>query len=74
MEPQRHLEKRVTELEIALTHVTRLHDQLNEVVTDQTRRIDRQSRTIDRLIEQIRQLKAKRLPADDPFDETPPHY
>lgn len=68
------LTARVTELEVQLAHLSRLHDQLNEVITEQALEADRQQRTIERLIAQVRELKQRPLPEDDPFDEKPPHY
>ena len=68
------LPARVTELEVQLTHVLRLYDQLNEVVTQQALDADRRQRKILELQQQVKQLKEKPAAAVDPMDEKPPHY
>ncbi len=65
---------RVCELETQIAHIQRLYDQLNEVVTDQSKDIDRMRRQISALQSQIKEIKEKPLPAADPLDEKPPHY
>lgn len=68
------LESRVNDLEVQLAHISRLYDQLNEIVTEQTLAGDRQRRVIRKLVEQIEALKQKPSAPHDPFDEKPPHY
>jgi uncharacterized coiled-coil protein SlyX len=65
---------RLTELEIGLTHVQRMYEHLNEVVTAQSLANQRMEQRITKLQEQIKQLKEKPQPAADPLDEKPPHY
>lgn len=72
MSSQRH--DRMMELEIQLAHVQRLYEQLNEVVTAQSLEMNRMERRIAQLQIQLKDLKAKPLPASDPLDEKPPHY
>lgn len=71
------LERRVTELEVSLAHQQRLCEQLNEVVTLQTRDLIKLNQLLPVLQEQIRELRLElRLrgtDASDP-DERPPHY
>jgi uncharacterized coiled-coil protein SlyX len=65
---------RIEQLEFGLTHLQRLFDQLNEVVTSQSLQNQRMQRRIDQLTEQIKQLKEKPEASLDPLDEQPPHY
>ncbi len=65
---------RITDLEISLTHIQRMYEQLNEVVTAQSLANQRMVQRIDQLQEQIKQLKEKPQPTADPLDEKPPHY
>ena len=50
------LQERMTELEIRFSHQTQLIDELNEVLTDCNRRIDRLSRDNQRLREAVSTL------------------
>ncbi len=70
------LEPRVVQLEIQLAHTMRLYEQLNEVVTEQSGVMDRQTRVIRKLREQVKELKDNPGPGQDfdPVDEKPPHY
>jgi uncharacterized coiled-coil protein SlyX len=65
---------RITDLEISLTHIQRMYEQLNEVVTSQSLANQRLEQQISQLKEQIKQLKEKPQPAIDPMQEKPPHY
>jgi len=65
---------RITELEIQLAHVQRLYEQLNEVVTAQSKEIDRFERRFHQLQTQFKELKERQEPGFDPVDEKPPHY
>jgi SlyX protein len=66
--------ERITELEIQLAHLQRLHEQLDEVVIAQSTGIDRMSRQLTGLLDQVKQLKTKPSPESDSLDEKPPHY
>jgi SlyX protein len=66
--------ERLTELEIQAAHIQRLYDHLNEVVTSQATLIDRLTRRLAKLEEQLQNLKVKSEPPIDPLDEKPPHY
>ena len=68
------MSNRKTELEIQLVHLQRLFDQLNEVVTAQSMELDRVQRRLVTLESQLKDLKTKSAPAEDPLDEKPPHY
>jgi|TARA_B110000495_G_C22489541_1_gene301625 SlyX protein len=65
---------RLTELEIQLAHVQRLYEQLNEVVTSQSKEIDRFERRFHQLQTQYKELKERPERGFDPVDEKPPHY
>ncbi|MGI9444972.1 MAG: SlyX family protein [Rubripirellula sp.] len=67
-------EDRITDLEIELAHVQRLYEQLNEVVTTQSREIDRIERRFQQLQGQFKELKENGSEGIDPLDEKPPHY
>lgn len=69
------LESKLAELEFGLAHQQRLCEQLNEVVTDQTKRLLRFELLIPKLEQQIRELKnLSKGDAGIPDDERPPHY
>lgn len=67
---------RLERLEFELAHLQRLYDQLNEVVTQQTRQVDRQAKQIEHLQTQLKEVKQKPASAEpfDPLEEKPPHY
>ena len=68
-------QERMVELEIQLAHVQRLYEQLNEVVTEQSGRIDLLERRCHQLQTQYKELKERQPePGLDPLDEKPPHY
>ena len=72
---EKSTEDRVTELEIQLAHAQRLYEQLNEVVTEQSRRLDLIERLCERLQTQYKELKERQPESRfDPVDEKPPHY
>ena len=61
-------DERLIDLESRLMHQEKLYEQLNEVVTDQQRLIERLRRELARLKDQILQG-----PTED-VNEPPPHY
>ena len=65
---------RMTDLEIGLSHLQRMYEQLNEVVTAQSLANQRMEQRMNQLQEQIKRLKEKPQSAPDPLDEKPPHY
>lgn len=67
-------DQRITQLETQLAHALRLYEQLNEVVTEQALRLDRQHRTLVQLADQLKQLKESPQPVEEPPEEKPPHY
>ena len=69
--------RRITELEFHLAHQQRVCEQLNEVVTDQARRLDRLERAVIRMEKQVKDLRdqpREAIQPADPLDERPPHY
>lgn len=67
-------EKRITELEIQLAHTQHLLEQLNEVVTQQASKVDRMTRLMATMQENLDDLKYKTEEKRDLLDEKPPHY
>lgn len=67
-------EDRIHKLEVQLAHTQHLVDQLNAVVTEQSRTIDRMSRMLTQLRSRIDELKLKGDEKRDPLEEKPPHY
>lgn len=65
----RDLEARLTDLEIRYTHQARLVEELDGVVVEQ-------QRLIDRLVAEVARLRERLDAAADegPGDEPPPHY
>ena len=66
--------ERLNEVEIQLTHLQRQYDQLNEVVIDQTSRIDGLIRSIKMLEAKLQRMEASDGPQSTLEDEKPPHY
>ena len=66
--------KRVTELEIQLAHTQREVEQLNEVVTEQSRQLDRVMRLVTGFEAKLDDFKYKVEEKPDLLDEKPPHY
>ncbi len=64
------LEERLVELESRSMHQERLIDDLNGIVIEQRKQLDRLQRELARLKEQVRNPSAD----DGQHDETPPHY
>jgi SlyX protein len=62
------MDRRIQELEIRYMHQQRMLEELNQVVIEQ-------GRAIDRLVGELSELRAMQ-PDDDapPTDEPPPHY
>ena len=61
-------------LEEQIAHLTRLLDDLNEVVTDQQREIDRLTRQVRMLVEREAEREAQGSGGVIIGDERPPHY
>ena len=69
------VEQRITDLEIHVTHLQRLFDQLNEVAVQQSTQLQKMERELRELREQFKRLKTQQSDEPhDPFDEKPPHY
>ncbi|MDB4679024.1 SlyX family protein [bacterium] len=67
-------EDRITKLEIQLAHTQRLVEQLNEVITEQGKNLDRINRVIVRFEQKLDDFKYKVEDKRDLLDEKPPHY
>lgn len=65
---------RITALEMQLAHTQREMEQLNEVVTEQSKQIDRALRVLSRFEEKLDDFKHKIDERRDILDEKPPHY
>ncbi len=65
---------RVIELEVQLAHTQREVEQLNEVVTEQARQLDRVVRLVRRFAEKLDSFNTKIEEKRDLLDEKPPHY
>ncbi len=65
------MEKRIIELEKRMAYLEKFIEELNEVVVDQQRQLDR-------CYKELARLRPKTSPspidADCPHDEKPPHY
>lgn len=68
------IDERLTRLEIQLAHTERICEQLNEVVTSLSRGAGERDRLIQRMIDQIKDLKGKIEDSGPVEDEKPPHY
>lgn len=68
------IERRLTELEIQLAHTQRTCEQLNEVVTQLSLTAQSRERTIQRMADQLKELKNSLTENAVQGDEKPPHY
>ncbi|TWU15729.1 SlyX family protein [Allorhodopirellula heiligendammensis] len=68
------IEQRLTDLEIQLAHMQRTCEQLNEVVTHLSVSAQSRERLMQRMVDQIKDLKANLRDPGSPSDEKPPHY
>ncbi|WP_434053348.1 MAG: SlyX family protein [Roseibium sp.] len=69
--PQDH-EERIEQLEIDLAHAGRTIEELNGVVVEQGKQIDRLTRLLDKMTDQVEELAEQVLPSH--HVEKPPHY
>ncbi|MBN9669058.1 SlyX family protein [Roseibium aggregatum] len=65
-------EARIEQLEIGLAHASRTIEELNGVVVDQARQIDRLTRLFSQMTDQVGELMDNVLPAHQ--IDKPPHY
>lgn len=63
---------RIEQLEIDLAHAGRTIDDLNNIVVEQGKQIDRLTRLLDKMTDQVEELAEQVLPAH--HVEKPPHY
>ncbi len=68
------IEQLLTELEIQLAHTQRTCEQLNDVVTELSLATESRERLIQRMVDQIKDLKTNLSDPGAPSDERPPHY
>lgn len=66
------LDQRIEKLEIDLAHATNTIDELNGVVVEQGKQIDRLTRKLHNMTDQVEELIENVLPGHQV--EKPPHY
>ncbi|MCC9602484.1 SlyX family protein [Stieleria sp. JC731] len=66
--------ERLVEVETQLAHLQRQYDELNQVVVDQSRYIDRLTRQILKWEQELDRVKSAVDPQINMTDEKPPHY
>lgn len=67
-------DERVTEVECILMHLQKTLLDLNQVVIEQGRSIDKLKREIKQLAVDFRQVREANSPTRTAADEIPPHY
>lgn len=67
-------EKRLTDIETLFTHWQRVVQELDQVVLDQSRRIDQLEREVRLLTSDLRSMRDMNRETRRPEDEIPPHY
>jgi len=65
------MENRILELEKRLAYLEKFVEELNEVIVDQQKQLDRCNKELARM--QVKTTPSP-LDADRPHDEKPPHY
>jgi uncharacterized coiled-coil protein SlyX len=65
------LEKRLAKLESSLAHIERLYEQLNEVVTEQSRELTRLKKQVAATGETLEGIEGERIRSTN---AKPPHY
>ncbi|WP_299810935.1 SlyX family protein [uncultured Roseibium sp.] len=65
-------EQRLEKLEIMLAHATHTIDELNTVIVEQDKKIDRLTRLLGNMTDQVEELMENVLPGHQ--SEKPPHY
>lgn len=65
---------RITELEVALAHLTRVTDDLSEVIARQDQEISRLTRRLDMLMRAEAERQAQGEGSVAIADQPPPHY
>jgi SlyX protein len=64
---------RIDELEIRITHQDRIIEDLNQIVTEQWKQIDKLLRRVERLTERVESAET-RLTSGQAPEPPPPHY
>jgi uncharacterized coiled-coil protein SlyX len=65
------LQRRLERIEAHLAHVERLHDELNEVVVEQSKLIKKLQTQVRRMSDSVETAELERIRATNP---KPPHY
>ena len=65
------IQRRLERIEAHLTHVERLHDELNEVVVEQARLLKKLQAQVRRVSDTVETTELERIRATNP---KPPHY
>ncbi len=70
------LEPRLTELEMRLSYIDRMVEDLSSVSAKQDRMIDRMTQQLQHLIQRTGDIDARldRFPQEEQEDKPPPHY
>lgn len=69
-----NLEERIVKLEALYTHQQKLLQDLDQVVFEQSKKIDQLQRDLKLLVGEIRQLRDGGREGRRPEEEIPPHY
>ena len=65
------IQRRLERIEAHLTHVERLHDELNEVVVEQAKLLKKLQTQVRRVSDSVETTELERIRATNP---KPPHY
>lgn len=68
------MQERITEVECILMHLQKTVVDLNQVIIDQGKSIDKLQREIRQLAMDFRQVREASSPTRTAADEIPPHY
>jgi SlyX protein len=67
-------ENRITELEIQLSHVTRMTDELSAIIAEQANRLEQAEKRIQMLMQRAAEAEAQAMSGIAVGDKPPPHW
>ncbi len=67
-------ENRITELEIQLSHVTRMTDELSAIIAEQANRLEQAETRIQLLMQRAAEAEAQAMSGIAVGDKPPPHW